>query len=284
MTTATAGRGGDPVSQTPELATPSGASTAPVTRAWLAVASLGAGLLHLATGAGAALPALVALVIFGAAEVSWAVACLARDRAPVASFAVYAALLPVGCWAAVATAGATFGVSPAFAALPAFPLFVASALDVAVALTLVVSIRRATLDEPSRAGIHRTLRRRAAAERSGGHAGDGAGTRGDRPRRTGGRRAPAARGRPPPLSVVACQSFGIQFARAPILWHPIRPSANTLASDSPERQYFGVQSKPRPRPRHRPAITRQSIGAPFDRLPKDRQPIETGVGRVSARA
>lgn len=145
MTTATAGRGGDPVSQTPELATRSGASTAPVTRAWLAVASLGAGLLHLATGAGAALPALVALVIFGAAEVSWAVVCLARDRPPVASFAVYAALLPVGCWAAVATAGATFGVSPAFAALPAFPLFVASALDVAIALTLVVSIRRATL-------------------------------------------------------------------------------------------------------------------------------------------
>jgi hypothetical protein len=88
------------------------------------------------------LPALVALVIFGAAEVSWAVACLARDRAPLARFAVYAALIPVGCWAAVATAGATFGVSPAFAALPAFPLLVASALDLSIAMTLAVGLRR----------------------------------------------------------------------------------------------------------------------------------------------
>ncbi len=143
MITATAGRGGDPVSQTSELPTQSITSTAPVTRAWLAVASLGAGLLHLATGAGAALPALVALLLFGAAEVSWSVACLARDRAPGGAFAVYAALLPVGCWAAIATAGATFGVSPAFAALPAFPLFVASALDVSVALTVAVAVRRA---------------------------------------------------------------------------------------------------------------------------------------------
>jgi hypothetical protein len=94
------------------------------------------------------LPALVALVIFGAAEVSWAVACLARDRAPVARFAVYAALIPVGCWAAVATAGATFGVSPAFAALPAFPLLVASALDFSIAMTLAVGLRRTNRVSP----------------------------------------------------------------------------------------------------------------------------------------
>ena len=122
---------------------PSAASTAPATRAWLAVASLGAGLLHLATGAGATLPALVALVIFGAAEVSWSVACLARDRAPAARWVLYAALLPVGSWAAIVPRGAGSGVSPAFAALPAFPLLVASALDISIALTLAVSIRRA---------------------------------------------------------------------------------------------------------------------------------------------
>ncbi|NEN05214.1 hypothetical protein G3T36_04950 [Diaminobutyricibacter tongyongensis] len=122
---------------------PSATSTAPATRAWLAVAALGAGLLHLATGAGATLPALVALVFFGGAEVVWSLACLARDRAPAARLVVYAALLPVGCWAAIATVGAGSGVSPAFAALPAFPLLVASALDVAIAMTLAVSIRRA---------------------------------------------------------------------------------------------------------------------------------------------
>ena len=141
--TATASRGGDSVPQTSGSIAPSAASTAPATRAWLAVASLGAGLLHLATGAGAALPALVALVIFGGAEVSWSVACLARDSVPAARQAVYAALLPVGCWAAIATAGATFGVSPAFAALPAFPLLVACALDLSIAMTLAVGFRRA---------------------------------------------------------------------------------------------------------------------------------------------
>ncbi len=143
MRTATAASGGDPVAQLPALVIPSGAATAPASRAWLAVASLGAGLLHLATGAGSALPALVALVIFGVAEVAWSVACLARDRVPLARSAVYVALLPVGCWAATATAGATFGVSPALAALPAFPLFVASALDVSIAMTLAVRVRRA---------------------------------------------------------------------------------------------------------------------------------------------
>ncbi len=138
------------MSRTSDLPEPSVASTDPATRAWLAVASLGAGLLHLATGAGAAVPALVALVLFGAAEVSWSVACLARDRAPAAHYAVYAALVPVGCWAAIATAGATFGVSPAFASLPPFPLLVASALDVSIAMTLAVGMRRAQQDSGGR--------------------------------------------------------------------------------------------------------------------------------------
>lgn len=118
--------------------------SASATRAWLAVAALGAGLLHLATGAGATVPALVALVIFGAVEVGWSIAVLGRDRPPFARVAVFAALVPIGCWALVATVGATYGASPLFAGLPMFPLLVAGALDVAIALTLVVSARRAS--------------------------------------------------------------------------------------------------------------------------------------------
>lgn len=113
----------------------------PAARAWLAVAALGAGLLHAALAASAPLPALIVLLTIGAAELAWAVAALARDEPPFLRAALFLALLPVGAWAAIASIGASTEAG-AVLALPPLPLAVASMLDIAVALTIAVLVRR----------------------------------------------------------------------------------------------------------------------------------------------
>jgi hypothetical protein len=113
----------------------------PAARAWLAVAALGAGLLHAALAASAPLPALVVLLAIGAAELGWAALTLARDEPPLLKASLFLALVPVGAWAAIATIGAT-SEAGALLALPPLPLAVASMLDVAVALTLAFLLRR----------------------------------------------------------------------------------------------------------------------------------------------
>ncbi|MFF1876479.1 hypothetical protein [Leifsonia sp. NPDC058230] len=120
---------------------PTTLTVAPAVRAWLAVAALGAGLLHAALAASAPLPALIVLVAIGAAELGWAVVTLARDRPPAVRASLYLALVPVAAWAAVATVGAT-SEAGTILALPPLPLAVASALDLAVALTIAVVLRR----------------------------------------------------------------------------------------------------------------------------------------------
>ena len=120
---------------------PTVTSVAPATRAWLAVAALGAGLLHAALAASAPLPALIVLVAIGAAELAWAGMTFARDRPPFLRASLYLALLPVALWAAVASIGAASGAGTVLALQP-LPLVVASALDLAVAATVAVVIRR----------------------------------------------------------------------------------------------------------------------------------------------
>jgi hypothetical protein len=120
---------------------PTTLTVAPAVRAWLAVAALGAGLLHAALAASAPLPALVVLVAIGAAELGWAVATLARDRPPALRASLYLALVPVAAWAAVATVGATAEAGTVLA-LPPLPLAVASALNIAAALTIAILLRR----------------------------------------------------------------------------------------------------------------------------------------------
>jgi hypothetical protein len=120
---------------------PTTLTVAPAVRAWLAVAALGAGLLHAALAASAPLPALIALLATGAAELGWAVATLVRDRPPVLRASLFLALVPVAGWAAVATVGAT-AEAGTILALPPLPLAVASALNLAVALTIAILLRR----------------------------------------------------------------------------------------------------------------------------------------------
>jgi hypothetical protein len=116
-------------------------TVAPATRAWLAVVALGAGLLHAALAASAPLPALIVLAAIGAAELGWAVATLARDRPPLLRASLYLALVPIGCWAAVATVGATTAAGTVLA-LPPLPLAVASGLDLTIAVIIAIVLRR----------------------------------------------------------------------------------------------------------------------------------------------
>ena len=87
-------------------------------RAWLALAAVGAGIVHLALGwaaatrligvhpvAGSALAGVLAVV--GIAELAWGLAGLVIDRGPMPGLARWAALAPVAAWALVLVSGAT---------------------------------------------------------------------------------------------------------------------------------------------------------------------------------
>lgn len=126
------------------------------TRAWLAVAALGAGLLHAALAASAPLPAAIVLVAFAAGELGWAVAAFVRDRPPFFRAALVAALVPVGAWAVVATVGATSEAGTILALQP-LPLAVAALLDVAVAATIAVVLRRGKAANPDAGALRFVL-------------------------------------------------------------------------------------------------------------------------------
>jgi hypothetical protein len=117
------------------------APVAPATRAFLAVAALGAGLLHAALAPSAPLALLIALVAIAGAELGWAVCALARDRPPLFRLMPALALVPLAVWAALATAGATAS-SGTVLTLPLVPMGAASLLDLAVATVSAVVLRR----------------------------------------------------------------------------------------------------------------------------------------------
>ncbi|MBB5643128.1 hypothetical protein [Cryobacterium roopkundense] len=114
---------------------------APAIRLWLAFSALGAGLIHLAVGAGAPFPLSVLLVGFGIAEIGWGVAALSTGRLVVQRVALGATLVPVAVWAATATLGSGLGVTAASTGLPLFPMFVASAFNVFLAVSLALIAR-----------------------------------------------------------------------------------------------------------------------------------------------
>jgi hypothetical protein len=117
------------------------APVAPATRAFLAVAALGAGLLHAALAPGAPPVLLGLLLVIAAAELGWAAATLARDRPPLFRLIPALALVPLGVWAALAVAGAV-AASGSVLAFPLLPMAVASLLDLSVAVVAAVVLRR----------------------------------------------------------------------------------------------------------------------------------------------
>jgi hypothetical protein len=102
-------------------------------RHWLALAALGAALIHLAVGAGSPPAALVALLVIGVAEGAWAVAVLRSDRLPLPAWAVVGALVPVAGWALLVTAAVVMSAPGITSDLPAIPLLAATRLDLVVA-------------------------------------------------------------------------------------------------------------------------------------------------------
>ena len=102
-------------------------------RHWLALAALGAALIHLAVGAGSPPAAMVALLVIGVAELAWAVAVLRSDRLPAAGWAVVGALVPVAGWALLVTAAVVMQAPGITSDLPAIPMLAATLLDLLVA-------------------------------------------------------------------------------------------------------------------------------------------------------
>jgi len=116
---------------------------APAIRLLLAFSALGAGLIHLAVGAGAPFPLWVLLVGFGIAELGWAVATLYTGRIVLPRLTLGGSLVPVAVWAATATLGSGLGVSAQATGLPLFPMFIASLFNIFLAATLAVLARNA---------------------------------------------------------------------------------------------------------------------------------------------
>ncbi|CAQ03127.1 hypothetical protein ACR8AL_03170 [Clavibacter sepedonicus] len=102
-------------------------------RHWLALAALGAALIHLAVGAGSPPAAMVALLLIGLAEGAWAVAALRSDRLPVPGWAALGALVPVAGWALLVTAAVVMSAPGITSDLPVIPMLAATLLDLVVA-------------------------------------------------------------------------------------------------------------------------------------------------------
>ena len=102
-------------------------------RHWLALAALGAALIHLAVGAGSSPASMVALLVIGVAELAWAVAVLRSDRLPAATWAVVGALVPVAGWALLVSAAVVLDAPGITSGVPAMPMLAATLLDLAIA-------------------------------------------------------------------------------------------------------------------------------------------------------
>ncbi|UKF32089.1 hypothetical protein [Clavibacter phaseoli] len=102
-------------------------------RHWLALAALGAALIHLAVGAGSPPAAMVALLVIGVAEGAWAIAVLRSDRLPIPGWAAVGALVPVAGWALLVTAAVVMSAPGITSDLPAIPMLAATLLDLVVA-------------------------------------------------------------------------------------------------------------------------------------------------------
>jgi hypothetical protein len=114
-----------------------------ITRTWLAMAAIGAGLIHVALGAGAPPVLAVPLIAIAVAEILWGVLTVVKDRVFTPTAALIGALAPVGLWAAVITAASVGGSPELLAPLPFLAMGSATLFDLFVAGVLAVQRRRA---------------------------------------------------------------------------------------------------------------------------------------------
>ena len=134
-----------------------------ITRTWLAMAAIAAGLIHVALGAGAPLVLGVPLVAIAVAEMAWGAATIVRDRTPVPTAALLGALAPVALWAGLITAASVSGTPELLAPLPFLAMGSATLFSLFVAGVLAVHRRRALrVDDPSAATAGATAPREAS--------------------------------------------------------------------------------------------------------------------------
>jgi hypothetical protein len=137
-----------------------GLARADVARCWASFASLGAGLIHLAVvqehlaewwlyG--------VFFAVVGAAQIGWAVAALAKDRAPLLRTVAYGNLAVVALWAVTRTVGLPLGPEPWEAEAAGRADVLCSLLEVAVAGALLVAARCAARRAPAGRPVGRVV-------------------------------------------------------------------------------------------------------------------------------
>jgi hypothetical protein len=114
----------------------------PITRSWLAMAGLGAGLTHIALGAGAPLPLALPLVLVGVAEIAWGIAAVIRDRLPLPTIALIGSLVPLFGWALLITVASLTGRPELLAPLPFLPMASAALMGLFLSAMLAVHHRR----------------------------------------------------------------------------------------------------------------------------------------------
>jgi hypothetical protein len=121
-----------------------GLGRADVARCWAGFGSLGAGLVHLAVVQEHLDEWWLFGVFFaavGAAQIGWAVAALARDRAPFPHVVLYGNLAVVLLWAVTRTVGLPVGPEPWQAEAAGRPDVLCALLEVGVAVALLAAAR-----------------------------------------------------------------------------------------------------------------------------------------------
>jgi hypothetical protein len=109
--------------------------------AWLALAALGSGVVHLALGYSAAPPLGVILDVFGAAELGWGIVTLSIERPPIPRTWRLVVLVPIAVWAVSVVVATVSAVPAATSRLGFVPLSVATLLGLFTAAGLSVYLR-----------------------------------------------------------------------------------------------------------------------------------------------
>ncbi|MGG7465120.1 hypothetical protein [Plantibacter sp. YIM 135347] len=105
----------------------------------LAFASLGAGLVYTAVGAGSAPVSATVLVAIGLASMAWAILVLVRDRVPAQRTSLTASIGAILAWVALAGLSSIF--PEAVGGLPLVPLLASTVMLLYVAIVLAVRFR-----------------------------------------------------------------------------------------------------------------------------------------------
>lgn len=113
----------------------------PITRSWIAFASVGAGLIYLALVISASVVVGALLAVIGIAGFAWGVLVMFDERFLAPRVSVIVVLVPIAVWLTVvllSSAGAD-GLAAGFRPLP---LAIATALELFVAVALALHLRR----------------------------------------------------------------------------------------------------------------------------------------------